>query len=119
MLAIFLIFFQERNYRDPIGQRPHIQATMDYVRKLEPAGAYMGMPANAFTTKFVQTVINKVRRPVNALTWTPEGKRMITGSHSGEFTLWNGLQFNFETILQAHSGNLFFRDFFRNFFRVF
>lgn len=25
-----------------------------------------------------------------------------TGAHSGEFTLWNGLTFNFETILQAH-----------------
>ena len=27
---------------------------------------------------------------------------MITGASSGEFTLWNGLTFNFETILQAH-----------------
>ena len=27
---------------------------------------------------------------------------MLTGSTSGEFTLWNGLTFNFETILQAH-----------------
>ncbi|KAI8372221.1 WD40-repeat-containing domain protein, partial [Choanephora cucurbitarum] len=38
--------------------------------------------------------------PINA--WTPEGRRLITGSSSGEFTLWNGLTFNFETILQAH-----------------
>lgn len=36
------------------------------------------------------------------LQWTPEGRRLITGSSSGEFTLWNGLTFNFETILQAH-----------------
>ncbi|KAJ3216615.1 hypothetical protein HDU67_009222 [Dinochytrium kinnereticum] len=34
--------------------------------------------------------------------WTPEGRRLITGASSGEFTLWNGLTFNFETILQAH-----------------
>ncbi|KAF9427771.1 hypothetical protein BGZ94_004186 [Podila epigama] len=38
--------------------------------------------------------------PINA--WTPEGRRLVTGSSSGEFTLWNGLTFNFETILQAH-----------------
>ncbi len=31
-----------------------------------------------------------------------EGKRLITGSASGEFTLWNGFTFNFETIQQAH-----------------
>ena len=33
--------------------------------------------------------------------WTPEGRRLITGASSGEFTLWNGLTFNFETILQV------------------
>jgi polyadenylation factor subunit 2 len=36
------------------------------------------------------------------LQWTPEGRRILTGSTSGEFTAWNGLTFNFETILQAH-----------------
>jgi len=35
--------------------------------------------------------------------WTPEGRRLITGASSGEFTLWNGFTFNFETILQVHS----------------
>jgi polyadenylation factor subunit 2 len=34
--------------------------------------------------------------------WTPESRRILTGSQSGEFTLWNGHTFNFETILQAH-----------------
>lgn len=34
--------------------------------------------------------------------WTPDGRRLLTGSSSGEFTLWNGMMFNFETILQAH-----------------
>lgn len=31
----------------------------------------------------------------------PSTRRLLTGSSSGEFTLWNGLTFNFETILQA------------------
>lgn len=35
------------------------------------------------------------------LKWTPDGRRLITGASSGEFTLWNGLTFNFETILQV------------------
>lgn len=37
----------------------------------------------------------------DSLQWTPEGKRIITGASTGEFTLWNGTAFNFETILQA------------------
>jgi polyadenylation factor subunit 2 len=39
---------------------------------------------------------------MTSIQWTPEGRRVLTGSTSGEFTLWNGLTFNFETILQAH-----------------
>jgi polyadenylation factor subunit 2 len=39
---------------------------------------------------------------VNCLAWTPEGRRLVAASATGEFTLWNGSAFNFETILQAH-----------------
>ncbi|KAG5847700.1 hypothetical protein ANANG_G00128970 [Anguilla anguilla] len=59
-------------------------------------------PMNAVTTKFVRTSTNKVKCPVFVVRWTPEGRRLVTGASSGEFTLWNGLTFNFETILQAH-----------------
>lgn len=38
------------------------------------------------------------------MAWTPEGRRLVTGASSGEFTLWNGLTFNFETILQVMWG---------------
>ncbi|KAK6053145.1 WD domain, G-beta repeat protein, partial [Cooperia oncophora] len=41
------------------------------------------------------------------LQWTPEGKRLITGASTGEFTLWNGTAFNFETILQVLEAVLF------------
>lgn len=61
-------------------------------------------PVSHITGRYVHTSQNKVRCPVNVVTWTPEGRRLITGSSSGEFTLWNGLTFNFETILQAHDG---------------
>lgn len=65
----------------------------------------MDNPSNAVTTKFVKTATNKMRCPIFTLAWTPEGRRLVTGASSGEFTLWNGLTFNFETILQV--SNLF------------
>lgn len=73
---------------------------------LEPPFAYGDCPSNAFCSKYVQTSVNKSRRPVNSVVWTPDGRRLLTGTHSGEFTLWNGLQFNFETILQAHAKSI-------------
>ncbi|XP_031789343.1 uncharacterized protein LOC100114982 isoform X2 [Nasonia vitripennis] len=57
---------------------------------------------NSVTTRFVKTATNKMRCPIFCMAWTPEGRRLVTGASSGEFTLWNGLTFNFETILQAH-----------------
>ncbi|THH20056.1 hypothetical protein EW146_g1239 [Bondarzewia mesenterica] len=69
---------------------------------LLPPKAYPDNASTSLCTKFVHTSTNKIRCPVNVVVWTPEGRRILTGSTSGEFTLWNGLTFNFETILQAH-----------------
>ena len=59
-------------------------------------------PIASVPTKFVHASANKIRSPVQVVTWTPEGRRMLTGCSSGEMTFWNGSTFNFETILQAH-----------------
>lgn len=75
-----------------------------------PQGAKYLMPPSAeeyhwpssVCTRFTHTSMNKVRHPVTAIAMAPDGKRVITGSLSGEFTLWNAQHFNFETILQAH-----------------
>ena len=62
-------------------------------------------PTNAGDTipaKHLHSSLNKIKHPVNVVRWTPEGRRLLTASTSGEFTLWNGTGFNFETIMQAH-----------------
>lgn len=38
-----------------------------------------------------------------SLQFVPDGRRLVTGAHSGEFTLWNGTNFSFESILQVGS----------------
>ena len=68
---------------------------------LLPPAAY-AESASSVANVPVHTSTNKVRCSVNIVRWLPEARRLLTGSTSGEFTLWNGLTFNFETILQAH-----------------
>ncbi|EMG49755.1 Protein PFS2, partial [Candida maltosa Xu316] len=53
-------------------------------------------------SKFVHLSSNKVKHSINTVKWTPEGRRLVVAAHSGEFTIWNGMTFNFETIMQAH-----------------
>ncbi|KAL3699938.1 hypothetical protein R1sor_017960 [Riccia sorocarpa] len=88
----------QRDVRDAHILQPTPAASAD----LLPAVAYPDNPSTSFATKFVHPSTNKVRCSINRVLWTPTGRRLITGSQSGEFTLWNGLSFNFEMILQAH-----------------
>ncbi|XGW08859.1 hypothetical protein V3C99_011295 [Haemonchus contortus] len=83
-------------------QRPVQQPDELYQNTALPARCTPEIPVDCILTKFVRAAMNKVKCPVYSLCWTPEGKRLITGASTGEFTLWNGTAFNFETILQAH-----------------
>lgn len=95
--------FYERDFRDRIRLQPHDSYT-SYMRA--PSGQ-RDKPCVGYATRLCRTVANKgSRSPIYCATWLPEtrmeGRYLITGSSSGEFTLWNGLMFKFETILQAH-----------------
>ena len=66
-----------------------------------PPAAKAQAAADSMPTRHLHSSLNKLRHPINTVLWTPEGRRLLTGSSSGEFTLWNGIAFNFETIMQA------------------
>ncbi|BFZ23784.1 hypothetical protein BsWGS_26823 [Bradybaena similaris] len=97
-----LNYIQNRIWQRDRRDRHQIQPDALYAVDLVPPQAMLEQPMNAVTTRFVRTSTNKYRCPIFCVTWTPEGRRLVTGASSGEFTLWNGLTFNFETILQAH-----------------
>ncbi len=67
-----------------------------------PPSARVTEAADSIPSRHLHSSLNKIKHPVNVVRWTPEGRRLLTASSSGEFTLWNGTGFNFETIMQAH-----------------
>lgn len=54
------------------------------------------------TSKFTHLSSNKVKHVIPAIRWTPEGRRLIVATYNGEFSLWSGTSFNFESLMQAH-----------------
>lgn len=66
-----------------------------------PPSAKIQNAADTVPAKLLHSSLNKVKHPINVVKWTPEGRRLLTGSSIGEFTLWNGMGFNFETISQV------------------
>ena len=57
-------------------------------------------------TKIIYLSANKAKHAINTVAWTPEGRRLISANYAGDFTLWNGTTFNFETIMQAHDTSI-------------
>lgn len=84
------------------SELPYIRNTPNHVLDYLFPRSYSHNQSQAVTMHFIHTSVNKARCPINVVRWSPEGKRLIAGNASGEFTLWNGLQFNFETIQQSH-----------------
>eukprot|EP00794_Sanderia_malayensis_P015183 gene15183-16745_t len=93
---------KNRVWRKTSTAVPFIQPDVLCYNDLASPQSFLDNPVNSVTTRFVRTATNKIRCPLFTLSWTPEGRRLITGASSGEFTLWGGLTFNFETVLQAH-----------------
>lgn len=98
-------------YRSAGSTRRHLGAVrpeLSYLVEMLPAMAYardnVAHRAAVFDvqSKFVHLSLNKARHLINTVKWTPEGRRLVVALHSGEFTIWNGMTFNFETIMQAH-----------------
>ena len=60
------------------------------------------MAANYYFTWLAHTTRAKNSTPVMCISWTPGGRRLLTGNQEGEFTLWDGINFSFELIMSAH-----------------
>eukprot|EP00127_Corallochytrium_limacisporum_P006892 Clim_evm7s237 gene=Clim_evmTU7s237 len=105
-VAKYIIARKEKNVRPGRRQaREPVWGMPDYhfFKDLEAPQSYVDTPASSLTTRYVHTSVNNDRHPLFCAEWNPDGRRLVTGSSYGEFTLWNALTFNFETILQAHS----------------
>eukprot|EP00191_Tetraselmis_sp_GSL018_P015311 CAMPEP_0177593176 /NCGR_PEP_ID=MMETSP0419_2-20121207/8992_1 /TAXON_ID=582737 /ORGANISM="Tetraselmis sp., Strain GSL018" /LENGTH=438 /DNA_ID=CAMNT_0019084169 /DNA_START=152 /DNA_END=1465 /DNA_ORIENTATION=- len=95
-------YLQNKFYmRSPVDAKALQPTAAGALDMMCPAG-YPDKPGNCFNSKFIHVSTNKMRCAINVVLWMPDGRRLMTGTHSGEFTLWNGMSFNFETIIQAH-----------------
>lgn len=60
-------------------------------------------PADTIPVRHLHQSIGKSKKPIVVVRWTPEGRRLLTGGHTGEFMLWNGTAFNFETVMDVRA----------------
>lgn len=100
MSSPFERFYYYKRHGLPL---PTIEPETTYTSDIMPPSAYrlkdrvINVP-----NKFTHLSSNKVKHVIPAIKWTPEGRRLVVATYSGEFSLWNGSSFNFESIMQAH-----------------
>jgi len=82
---------------------PRLQCHYSFTKELTLPFAAPLNPYDAICCRFVHSATNRNRAPVNVVHWFPNGRRLISGSQTGEITIWNGSCFQFENILQAHN----------------
>ncbi|CCF60063.1 hypothetical protein KAFR_0I02840 [Kazachstania africana CBS 2517] len=83
---------------------PVIEPESSFTSNMMPPDAYVNNATRTINTvdKFTHLSSNKVKHVIPAITWTPEGRRLVVATYNGEFSLWNGSSFNFESLMQAH-----------------
>jgi len=95
------------NFLETWNEGENIKRTLGcnytFAKDMMPAFATPYSPYDAICSRYVYSAVNKVRSAVNTVTFSPNGRRVITGSHTGELTIWNAQQFHFENNMQAHT----------------
>ncbi|KAL6249817.1 pre-mRNA cleavage and polyadenylation factor (CPF) complex subunit [Rhinocladiella similis] len=80
--------------------------SLSYVLDILPPPAKRDSPAESIPVRHLHTSLGKSKKPVTVVRWMPEGRRLLAGVHNGEFMLWNGMSFNFETVTAMGSSSL-------------
>ncbi|CAJ1376637.1 unnamed protein product [Effrenium voratum] len=87
-------------------KRRRFQRHYSYTKELVPPFAMPHNPYDGICPRFVHAAVNKNRSPVHVVTWFPNGRRVLTGTLAGEMTIWSGLQFHSENVMQAHNAGI-------------
>ena len=90
-----------------VRDAPFLQPHSSYLPRLGLPIMDAAAPCHsmAYLTYIAHVTRAKNSQPVMSLSWTPGGRRLLTGNQEGEFTLWDGINFSFELIMSAHDNS--------------
>ena len=87
----------------PLCARQHEQGVQSSTCACTPALEGLAALCTQFTLRETAVSYSQAKAKITSIVWTPEGRRCIIGSQRGEFTIWGGTSFTYDTALQVHS----------------
>ena len=90
-----------------VRNQPFLQPHSAYISRMTLPITQISAPicSSVYLTYMAHVTRAKNSNPVMCLSWTPGGRRLLTGNQEGEFTLWDGVNFSFELIMSAHQSS--------------
>jgi polyadenylation factor subunit 2 len=95
--------YKSRRMQDNFQPLPH----SSYIKHMSLPVSFLPsvIASTAYLTHIAHVTRAKNSTPVICLSFTPGGRRLLTGNQIGEFTLWDGVTFAFELIMSAHDSS--------------
>eukprot|EP01041_Mallomonas_annulata_P013228 gene13228-27990_t len=89
-----------RNIHDQLLLQPHYH----YMRNIATPHSNLHHPADGICSHFLLHGFNRLQKSaVNVGCWSAEARRLVLGTQTGEFTLWEGETFKFERLISTHT----------------
>jgi polyadenylation factor subunit 2 len=96
--------------------QPFVRPNLDGIRDLLPVPETASTAATGYSSRYAQKVRDKNMTVANTVAFNPQGRRLLTGYHSGQIAMWSATSFNFlvttdchdsavRTMQWSHSGN--------------
>ncbi|CAE7895085.1 WDR33, partial [Symbiodinium sp. KB8] len=98
----FVTMMEDQVFRPTYKDRRQLYPNSVYKRFMAPSVPEAHDVGNAYCTRGAREQRNKVRCIVNKVKWMPNGRYLLTGTSTGELTLWDGHSFQFETLYRIH-----------------
>jgi WD40 repeat protein len=95
-------YWHQREYDFDIADRPAIFPHPSYGKYVFPAISEMDHDWLYSCPKFIAEQEHKQRTPLFAIKWMQGGKRVITGTSSGEIIIWHTSNFEYEKATSVH-----------------
>lgn len=95
-------YWQHREYDFDQSDRPTIYPHATYGKLVYPSAYTDSQDWACVCPKYLAEQEHKSRNPLFAVTWMQGGKRVVTGSSSGELIIWYAPNYEYEKTTSVH-----------------
>lgn len=98
----YITYLKNRIYiNNPKKQSIPLYPSTEYTKYIGSTFELRNNTGNLLCIRYCHTAMSKEKSEILSLSWSPGGRRLISGSKNGQLTLWDGNSFHKEKFLSG------------------